>query len=185
MDLNDFVSQLSSSADWGVIALGYAGGFAADVFYFPGGLPPGSVAGVSSIATFGLKKTIDGVLAELQRRRDRRAEENAAADTRRAVELENQAVLERRAQERLREASQPSAALSQKDYLEQRAKALQKLLIESELIEQAEVLQTEHELWSLGLATESEFDGMIRSILQNYRVRKGPRRAGVGRIESD
>jgi len=65
MDLKELLSSLSSPGDLAAASLGYASGFVIDVFFFPEGLGPGTVAGVTAIGTLGAKKSVEALTPKL------------------------------------------------------------------------------------------------------------------------
>lgn len=59
MALKELLEKISTPGDVAASAIGYALGFAADVFLFPGGVTSGTVAAVSAVGALGIKKAID------------------------------------------------------------------------------------------------------------------------------
>ncbi len=52
----------ASPGDTAAGLVGYAAGFAADVFFFAGGVEPGTTAGVSAAAAIGAKRSVESLL---------------------------------------------------------------------------------------------------------------------------
>jgi hypothetical protein len=146
MQLEDLLKTFSSPGDAGMAALGFAAGFAADAFWFPGGVPSGTVAGVAAVAAFGAKKSIEALVNEVRTN------------------------LERHRQQRSNEQKMPPRMKP----IEQRVVALRKLLLDAKLVNQAQVLDTELELWQQGLTTESDVESIIGALMREYRVNARP-----------
>ena len=51
MDPKEWFPKWATRSDLAAAAVGYATGFAVDVFYFPDGVPPGTTAGVFAVGT--------------------------------------------------------------------------------------------------------------------------------------
>lgn len=60
-EFTDLLKHLSSPADIGIAGVGYATGFAIDVFLFPGGVPPGTTAAVYAIGAVGVKNLAQAI----------------------------------------------------------------------------------------------------------------------------
>lgn len=62
MDSKDLLSKLSSRGDIGAAALGFALGFAVDVFWFPEGMPSATAASVFAVGAVGVKNSMQAFL---------------------------------------------------------------------------------------------------------------------------
>lgn len=62
MEVKELLDKISTAGDVAAAALGYAAGFVADTYYFPGGLPPGTVAAVTAVGVVGIKKACDALI---------------------------------------------------------------------------------------------------------------------------
>lgn len=69
MEIRELLEKLSSARDVAAAALGYAAGYVADTYFFPGGLDGSVVAGVTAVGFTGVKKLID-VWRNTRRSRD-------------------------------------------------------------------------------------------------------------------
>jgi hypothetical protein len=94
-DLKDLKDKVATPGDAAAAGLGYALGYAADVFLFPLGVPPGTVAAVSSVGTWGVKKAVDAFRAWRKRKKDDRDSETDDKNLKRKIG-ELQDVLKRR-----------------------------------------------------------------------------------------
>jgi hypothetical protein len=83
MEPKDILPKLSSRGDVGAAALGFATGFAVDVFLFPGGVPPGTTASVFAVGAAGLKNSVQ---AFIQTRKSRKSSEARKEHLRAAAE---------------------------------------------------------------------------------------------------
>lgn len=62
MEVKELLDKISTAGDVAAAAIGYAAGFVADTYYFPGGLPPGTVAAVTAVGVVGIKKAFDAFI---------------------------------------------------------------------------------------------------------------------------
>lgn len=85
MEVKDILSKISSAADVAVALLGYAAGFVADTYIFPGGHPPGTVAAVTAIGATGAKNAVVALIEALKK--GRKFEGDPAELDRRANDL--------------------------------------------------------------------------------------------------
>lgn len=62
LDPSSLIKEITSPGDVAAAALGYAAGFAADIFLFPGGVTAGVTAGVWAVGAIGIKKFVESAL---------------------------------------------------------------------------------------------------------------------------
>lgn len=83
MDPKEWIPKWATRGDLAAAAVGYAVGFAVDVFYYPDGVSPGTTAGVFAVGAVGLKNAGQGVIEDFRKRnqelRDRLALEGRVA----------------------------------------------------------------------------------------------------------
>lgn len=72
MESKDLLSKLSSRGDVGAAALGFAVGFAIDVFRFPSGIPSATTASVFAVGSVGFKNSIQAFLEERRPGREKK-----------------------------------------------------------------------------------------------------------------
>ncbi len=137
MAIKEFFEKVSTSGDVAATAVGYAVGFAVDVFLFPGGVPPGTVAGVSAVGALGLKKAADAVFSRT---------ENDKAQGTRPPDLERKAnaLLEFLG----RMADQPNIENPQRELFKNLRRSLKQQI----------------ELWQGGILEEDEFKEQLSEI---------------------
>lgn len=148
MELEQLLRAFSSAGDAGAAGLGYAVGFVVDALWFPGGVSSGTAAAVGAVAALGAKKSVEALRDEFRHLRASRREK---------AEQER----------RLRE-SQPKP-------IEERVTSFRKLLVTAGMDQQVGILDTEVEFWRNELTDDGELEGMMRSLMREYRLAESRR----------
>ena len=69
MGPQEWLPEWTTRGDLAAAAVGYAVGFAVDVFLFPTGVPPGTTAGVFAVGSVGLKNSAQGAVERFKQKK--------------------------------------------------------------------------------------------------------------------
>jgi hypothetical protein len=151
--LDNLRPKISTRGDVAAASLGFAIGFAVDVFLFPLGVPPGTTAGACATGALGLKNAAQAAMTERRDARKRAEDEKTAEEE-----------AERRKEE---ERTRPQQEAGQ---LQERVRKFLPILQERGLRDLADQLLSELELHTSGISSNHDLEAALDQALQQYRV---------------
>lgn len=137
-------------SDAAAAAVGYAIGFAIDIFLFPAGVPPGTTAGVFAVAAVGAKNTAESIISSNKQRAQ--AQEELAQ----------------------KESQAKRNALLEWDRLSKKYEAMVKYFDLKHAQDFVKRIELEHEIWGAGILLNEEFEKSIDEMFEEYRTSPPP-----------